>query len=411
MTKLKYTPEIRERAVQLLIESEKDYPSTWAAITAIAPKIGCTPETLRAWHQKHLDQQNPIKVQQISDQEKMKQMEREIKELKRANEILRKAAGFFRPGGARPPTQIMVDFIHNNKDLYGVDAICRILPIAASTYYRTLDLCDEKHCFAREHRAKRDLHDLHHAEEIKRIWKESSGRYGVRKVWQKLKREGYIIARCTVARLMKNLGIQGVWRGKNKQTTRSRDDQKRAPDLVKRNFRADQPNHLWVADFTYIQTNSGWVYTAFIIDVFSRAIVGWKVSTRMNTDMVLDALEQALHDRGMPKNVIHHSDRGVQYLSIRYTNRLEAANLRASVGTTGDSYDNALAETVNGLYKTEVIEYLKADWQGLADVQLATLNWVDWFNKKRVHSALGYVSPFEFEAMYYDKINPLGQVA
>ena len=136
----------------------------------------------------------------------------------------------------------MVDFIHNNKDLYGVDAICRILPIAASTYYRTLDLCDEKHCFAREHRAKRDLHDLHHAEEIKRIWKESSGRYGVRKVWQKLKREGYIIARCTVARLMQKLGIQGVWRGKNKQTTRSRDDQKRADDLVKRNFTADHPD-------------------------------------------------------------------------------------------------------------------------------------------------------------------------
>ncbi|MDD2947188.1 MAG: IS3 family transposase [Acinetobacter sp.] len=405
MTKLKYTPEIRERAVQLLIESEKDYPSNWAAITAIAPKIGCTPETLRVWYQKYLDKQNPVKVQQLSDQERIKQLERENKELQRANEILRKAAGFFRPGGARPPTQIMVDFIHNNKELYGVEAICRILPIAPSTYYRTLDLCENP-----EHRAKRDLHDLHHAEEIKRIWKESSGRYGVRKVWQKLKREGYIIARCTV-RLMKKLGIQGVWRGKNKQTTRSRDDQKRADDLVKRNFTADHPDQLWVSDFTYIQTNSGWVYTAFIIDVFSRAIVGWKVSTRMNTDMVLDALEQALHDRGMPKNVIHHSDRGVQYLSIRYTNRLEAANLRASVGTTGDSYDNALAETVNGLYKTEVIEYLKADWQGLADVQLATLNWVDWFNKKRVHSALGYVSPFEFEAMYYDKINPLGQVA
>ena len=305
----------------------------------------------------------------------------------------------------------MVDFIHNNKALYGVEAICRILPIALSTYYRTLDLTVEKHCFAREHRAKRDLHDFHHAEQIKRIWKESSGRYGVRKVWQQLKREGYVIARCTVARLMQKLGIQGVWRGKNKQTTRSRDDQKRADDLVKRNFNADHPDQLWVSDFTYIQTHSGWVYTAFIIDVFSRAIVGWKVSTRMNTDMVLDALEQALHDRGMPKNVIHHSDRGVQYLSIRYTNRLEAANLRASVGTTGDSYDNALAETVNGLYKTEVIEYLKADWQGLADVQLATLNWVDWFNKERVHSALGYVSPFEFEAMYYDKINPLGQVA
>ena len=300
----------------------------------------------------------------------------------------------------------MVDFIHNNKELYGVEAICRILPIAPSTYYRTLDLADNP-----EHRAKRDLHDEHHAEQIKRIWKESSGRYGVRKVWQQLKREGYVIARCTVARLMQKLGIQGVWRGKNKQTTRSRDDQKRADDLVKRNFNADHPDQLWVSDFTYIQTNSGWIYTAFIIDVFSRAIVGWKVSTRMNTDMVLDALEQALHARDMPKNVIHHSDRGVQYLSIRYTNRLEAANLRASVGTTGDSYDNALAETVNGLYKTEVIEYLKADWQGLADVQLATLNWVDWFNKERVHSALGYVSPFDFEAMYYDKINPLGQVA
>ncbi|HAV5269700.1 TPA: IS3 family transposase [Acinetobacter baumannii] len=397
---------MNSKCQQTLIESEKDYPSTWAAITAIAPKIGCTPETLRVWYLKHLDQLNPAKVQQISDQEKMKQMEREIKELKRANEILRKAAAFFGPGGARPPTQIMVDFIHNNKDRYGVEAICRILPIAPSTYYRTLDLTDNP-----EHRAKRDLHDEYHAEQIKRIWKESSGRYGVRKVWQKLKREGYVIARCTVARLMQKLGIQGVWRGKNKQTTRNRDDQKRADDLVKRNFNADHPNQLWVGDFTYIQTHSGWVYTAFVIDVFSRAIVGWKVSTRMNTDMVLDALEQALHDRGMPKNVIHHSDRGVQYLSIRYTNRLEAANLRASVGTTGDSYDNALAETVNGLYKTEVIEYLKADWQGLADVQLATLNWVDWFNKKRVHSALGYVSPFEFEAMYYDKINPLGQVA
>ena len=173
---------------------------------------------------------------------------REPPQVWRRHQFLCLAGAFFRPGGARPPTQIMVDFIHNNKDLYGVDAICRILPIAASTYYRTLDLADNP-----EHRAKRDLHDEHHAEQIQRIWKESSGRYGVRKVWQQLKREGYIIARCTVARLMQKLGIQGVWRGKNKQTTRSRDDQKRAPDLVKRNFRADQPNHLWVADFSVPQ--------------------------------------------------------------------------------------------------------------------------------------------------------------
>lgn len=300
----------------------------------------------------------------------------------------------------------MLDFIDEHKAQYGVEPICKLLPIAPSTYYRQLYLnAHPEKC------SKRVLHDQHHAEQIKRVWQESAGRYGVRKVWQQLKREGHSIARCTVTRLMQQLEIQGVWRGKNKRTTCSRDDQKRAEDLVKRDFSATQPDKLWVADFTYIQTNSGWVYTAFIIDVFSRAIVGWKVSTRMNTDMVLDALEQALYARGMPKDVIHHSDRGVQYLSIRYTHRLEAANLRASVGTTGDSYDNALAETVNGLYKTEVIEYLKSDWSGLADVELATLNWVDWFNKKRLHSAIGYVSPWQFEAMYYDKMNPLGQAA
>ena len=302
--------------------------------------------------------------------------------------------------------QIMVDFIHNHKVRYGVEFICTILPISVSTYYRHLDLNENP-----DKRSKRALHDEHFANEIKRIWRDSSGRYGVRKVWEQLKKEGYSIARCRVARLMQQLEIQGVWRGKNKQTTRHRDNQERANDLVNRDFTAQHPNNLWVADFTYIQTTSGWIYTAFIIDVFSRAIVGWKVSTRMNTDMVLDALEQALRDRGMPKNVIHHSDRGVQYLSIRYTNRLEAAKVKASVGTTGDSYDNALAETVNGLYKMEVIEYLKSAWTGLSDVELATLNWVDWFNKKRLHSAIGYVSPFEYEAMYYAKINPVDHVA
>ena len=180
---------------------------------------------------------------------------------------------------------LMVDFIHNNKDLYGVEAICRILPIAPYTYYRTLDLAENP-----EHRAKRNRHDQHHAKQIKWVWKESLGWYGVRKVWQNLKRRGYVVARCTVTRMMKNLGIQDIWRGKNKQTTPSWNDQKRAFDLVKRNFSASQPNRLWVADFRYIQTHSGWVYTAFIIDVFSRAIVEWKVSTRMNTDMVLDVL-------------------------------------------------------------------------------------------------------------------------
>ena len=179
----------------------------------------------------------------------------------------------------------MVDFIHNHKVRYGVELICSILPIAVSTYYRHLDLNENP-----DKRSKRALHDEHFAKEIKRIWRDSCGRYGIRKVWEQLRKEGYCIARCRVARLMKQLGIQGVWRGMNKLTTRHRDDQKRADDLVKRDFTAQHPNNLWVADFTYIQTHSGWVYTAFIIDVFSRAIVGWKVSTRMNTDMVLDAL-------------------------------------------------------------------------------------------------------------------------
>ena len=163
-----------------------------------------------------------------------------------------------------------------------------------------------------------------------------------------------------------------------------------------------RPNQLWVTDFTYVKTLSGWVYTAFIIDVFARAIVGWKVSDRMNTDMVMAALNQAIADRNHPKDVIHHTDRGVQYLSIRYTDKMADSGVIASVGTTGDSYDNALAETVNGLYKTEVIEYLKQQWQGVSDVELATLEWVDWFNKTRIHSTIGYVSPFEFERRYYD---------
>ena len=217
-----------------------------------------------------------------------------------------------------------------------------------------------------------------------------------------MKAEGIHPARCNVERLMHQHGMQGIWRGKGKITTKSRDDQKRADDLVNRNFNAHRPNQLWVADFTYIKTLSGWVYTAFIIDVFARAIVGWKVSDRMNTDMVMAALNQAIADRNHPKNVIHHSDRGVQYLSIRYTDKMADSGVIASVGTTGDSYDNALAETANGLYKTEVIEYLKQQWRDACDVELATLEWVDWFNKTRIHSTIGYVSPFEFERRYYD---------
>ena len=300
----------------------------------------------------------------------------------------------------------MVQFIDENKPVYGITAICRVLPIAPSTYYRAKELESSP-----QKRSQRSQHDDFYLGEIIRIWQDSKCRYGTRKVWQQLKSEGIHAARCTVERLMRQHGMQGIWRGRGKITTKSRADQQRADDLVNRNFNAHRPNQLWVADFTYIKTLSGWVYTAFIIDVFARVIVGWKVSNRMNTDMVMAALNQAIADRNNPKDVIHHSDRGVQYLSIRYTDKMADSGVIASVGTTGDSYDNALAETVNGLYKTEVIEYLKQQWQGVSEVELATLEWVDWSNKTRIHSTIGYVSPFEFERRYYDSLTESDKVA
>ncbi len=235
----------------------------------------------------------------------------------------------------------MVDFIDDHKDSYGVEQLCRVLPIAPSTYYREKYLANNP-----AKRSLRQQHDDFYISEIKRIWQDSNFRYGVRKVWQQTKADGIRVARCTVEQLMTQYELQGIWRGKGKITTNSRDDQKRAGDLVNRYFNAHLPNQLWVADFTYIKTMSGWAYTAFIIDVFARAIVGWKISNRMNTNMVMAALNQAIADRNRPKDVIHHSDRGVQYLSIRYTDRMAEAGVIASVGTTGDSYDNALAETV-----------------------------------------------------------------
>ena len=301
----------------------------------------------------------------------------------------------------------MVKFIDDEKQHYGVESICRILPIAPSTYYRIKD--EQANPEKQSHRKQSDKHLM---EQIKQIWQDSGCRYGIRKVWHKLKQEGLPkLARCTVERLMKQMGIQGVWRDKGKITTKQRDDQDKPADLVKRNFTADAPNKLWVADFTYIKTKSGWDYTAFVIDVFKRVIAGWKVSNRMDTQLVLDALNQALDARGRPNGVIHHSDKGSQYLSIKYGERLKQSGLAASVGTTGDSYDNALAESVNGLYKTEVIDYLKKDWEGARDVGLATLNWVHWYNHEHLHCKNGYLSPIDAENIYYCSLKPSGHAA
>jgi transposase InsO family protein len=288
-----------------------------------------------------------------------------------------------------------VGFINEHRSEYGVEPICEVLPIAPSTYFehRRRQLRPE----TRPARAKRDdeLRPL-----IRNIWEENYSVYGVRKVWNALKKDQQV-ARCTVARLMREEGLEGAVRGRAfKRTTVAGEKTDCPPDLVNREFEATAPNQLWVADFTYVATWAGFVYVAFVIDVFSRRIVGWKVSTSMATDLVLDALEQALHQRTVSEGLVHHSDRGVQYLSVRYTNRLTEAGVENSVGSTGDSYDNALAESIIGLYKTEVIER-RGPWRAAGNVELETLNWVDWFNNRRLLGPLGYVSPAEFEEAFH----------
>ena len=298
----------------------------------------------------------------------------------------------------------MVAFIDRYREQYGVEPICKVLPIAPSTYHRY-----KIHERQPEKRSARTRRDEQLLPEIQRVWKESDRNYGARKVWKQLLRECVPVARCTVERLMKKRGIEGVRRGRRCITTIPSEVAHKPLDLVQRQFSADRPNQLWVADITYVATWSGFVYVAFVVDVFSRYIVGWRVLKHMQTDLILDALEQALWLRGKPKGVIHHSDRGSQYLSIRYTDRLAEAGFNASVGSVGDSYDNALAETINGLYKAEVI-HKNGPWRGLDDVERATLTWVDWFNHRRLLQPIGDVPPAEFE-MLYDQQTESSKVA
>ena len=292
----------------------------------------------------------------------------------------------------------MISFIDDHRGVYGVEPICRVLPIAPSTWYsyaaRRIDPSRQSA------RAKRD--DALKVE-IKRVFNENFGVYGVRKVWRQLKRENIDIARCTVQRLMKAMGLKGVIRGKQVKTTKSNKAVACPLDKVNRQFHAPAPNRLWVADFTYCSTWQGFVYVAFIIDVFARFIVGWRVSRSMETGFVLDALEQAVHTRGRHDGLVHHSDRGSQYLAIRYSERLAEAGIEASVGSIGDSYDNALAETINGLYKAEVI-HRKGLWRSVEAVEFATLEWVHWFNNQRLLEPIGNIPPAEAEANYYDQI-------
>jgi transposase InsO family protein len=291
----------------------------------------------------------------------------------------------------------MVSFIDENRGVYGVEPICAVVPIAPSTYY--------------QHKARqadpmrlpnRTQRDAVLRREIHRVWEENFEVYGARKVWKQLRREGFDVARCTVARLMREMGLQGAVRGKRFKTTIPDEVSARPLDLVDRDFTASRPNELWVSDLTYVVTWRGFVYVAFVIDVFARRIVGWRASTSLRSDLALDALEQALYDRleDSVDRLIHHSDRGVQYLSIRYTERLAEAGIEPSVGSKGDSYDNALAESVIGLFKTEVIRR-RGPWRSLEDVEFATLEWVAWFNHSRLLKPIGDVPPAEYEEAYY----------
>jgi transposase InsO family protein len=292
----------------------------------------------------------------------------------------------------------MVRFIDDHRDQFGVEPICAVLPIAPSTYFR--HAAQDRDPARRSARAQRD--DALRAA-IRRIWDAHYQVYGPRKVWRQLRREGHEVARCTVERLMAQMGLQGATRGRAWiTTTQAAPEADRRKDLVQRQFTATGPNQLWVSDFTYVATWRGFVYVAFVIDVFARRIVGWRVSASLRTDFVLDALEQAIYERcgaGAPR-LVHHSDRGTQYVSMRYTDRLSDAGIAPSVGSRGDAYDNALAESVIGLFKTEVIQRL-GPWRSLEAVEFATLAWVHWFNTARLLEPLGYVPPDEHEARYY----------
>ena len=290
-----------------------------------------------------------------------------------------------------------MSFIDAHRDDYGVEPIARELPIAPSTYYEHLAYRRDPSRLSA--RAKRDAALV---PEIRRIWEENRRVYGARKVWRQMTREGKAVARCTVERLMRKLGLEGAVRGRKARTTVPDDVAARPADLVDRDFTATRPNQLWLADITYVATWRGFAYVAFIIDAFARRIVGWRASGSLRTDIALDALDQALYERGGTDGLVHHSDRGVQYLSIRYTERLQEAGIEPSVGSVGDSYDNALAETVIGLYKTEVIAR-GGPWRSLEAVEFATLAWVDWFNHRRLLEPIGYVPPAEYEEAYYQR--------
>ncbi|WP_439098564.1 IS3 family transposase [Amycolatopsis vastitatis] len=415
----KYSDELRERATRMALDAIAAEGQRMAAIRRVAGQLDVHPEALRTWVKRAEIDAGTAPGRTSDDAARIAELEREVRELRRANEILKTASAFFRRG-ARPqnqvasddstprrevPLAVVVDYIDGHRERVvegkklGVESICAVLNdadvrIAPRTFWAAKKRTPSK-------RAVRDAELL---AEIERVFRENYGVYGARKVHAQLNREGIRVARCTVERLMRQKGLQGLRRGRRPRTTIAAASPSPA-DLVDRRFTADQPNQLWVADITYIRTFSGWVYAAFVIDVFSRMVVGWQVSTSLHTNLALDALEMGIWARQRAgqdvTGLVHHSDRGVQYRAIRYTERLVEAAVVASVGSCGDSYDNAMAEAFNSLFKGELIHNPVAcgrGWQSVRDVEIAVAEYVDWYNHRRVHGELGQCTPAQVEA-------------
>ncbi|MFM9920891.1 IS3 family transposase [Lacisediminihabitans sp. H27-G8] len=394
----RYPEELRQRAVRLVLDARDDAGGRRGVCTRVGQQLGVPPDTLRGWVQRAEINEGARPGTTTDEHVRLVALERENRELRRANAILKAASGFLH-GGARPPTEQMIQFIDDHKDEFGVEPVCRHLPIAPQTYYAAKGRPPSRRAFSDDIMTEK-IHQIHTV---------NYGVYGVRKVHAELRRNGDQVARCTVERLMKREGLRGIRRARGPRTTIPGPLADRPADLVDRRFTATAPDCLWVADITYIRTFSGWVYAAFVIDVFARRVVGWQLSTSLHTDLALDALEMGIWTRRRAgrdlSQLIHHSDRGVQYRAIRYTDRLAEAEAVASVGSKGDSYDNALAEAFNSLFKAELIRN-KGPWRGINDVEIVTAEYIDWFNHRRLHGEIGHRPPIEVENEFLNSTTP-----